>query len=135
MNRPLVREIAMKVLYSECVGGADTIEAALEQSELPEQFSNPDRVFLDNIIFGVKEHREQLDLLIAENAIGWTLDRIAKVDLSILRIALYEMLYEPTIPVGATINEAVELAKRYGDVKSYGFVNGILAAVSKSIDK
>lgn len=134
MNRPLAREIAMKILYSECVGGADTRDAVLEQSELTEQMSASDLTFLENIVDGVRTHREPIDELISEFAQGWTLDRIAKVDLSILRIAIYEFLYEPTIPGGATINEAVELAKRYGDVKSYGFVNGILASAIKKID-
>lgn len=135
MNRALAREIAMKILYSQCVGGKNSIPDALEQSEKDERLSELDMTFLENIIDGVGAHREVIDEKIMQFAKGWTLERLAKVDLTILRIAVYEMFYEPTIPIGATINEAVELAKNFGDVKSYGYVNGVLASIATTVTK
>ena len=78
---------------------------------------------------------EELDALIASHAIDWSIDRIARVDLCILRVALYEMLYRSDVPSGAAINEAVELAKRFGGEKSYAFINGILGVVARELEK
>jgi transcription antitermination protein NusB len=77
---------------------------------------------------GVDEHREELDDIIAAHAKGWTVDRIAPLDMNVMRIALYEMEYMETPPEVA-INEAVELAKEYCGADAPGFVNGILGAV------
>ncbi len=130
MNHTLSREIAMKRLYAETVGGVDSIEDALEQSEqalLPEE----DALFSDRLYEGVHAHLPEIDEKIEAHATDWSLQRIAKVDLSILRIAVYELLYERGIPVGATVNEAVELAKVFGGDKSAGFINGVLGAIAK----
>lgn len=120
----------MKRLYAETVGGVDSIEDALEQSEkdaLPEE----DALFSDRLYEGVHAHMEEIDAEISAHAHDWSIGRIAKVDLSILRVAVYELLYEPGIPVGATVNEAVELGKAFGGEKSAGFINGVLGAIAK----
>lgn len=135
MNRALVREVAMKLLYSRCIGGEGNTQDIMEQSDCSAEFTDPEKTFLDNLVFGVGEHMADLDSLITQYSKGWSIDRLARVDLCILRMGVYELMYEPSIPVGATINEAVELAKRFGDVKSYGFINGILSSVAKSISK
>ena len=70
---------------------------------------------------------EELDLKINEKATGWTTERMGKVELAVIRLAVYEMLFDETIPQGVAINEAVELAKKYGQEEAYGFVNGVLA--------
>ena len=111
----------MKRLYAETVGGTDTIEDALEQTE--RHMSDEDMQFSDRLYEGVHE----------SYAKDWSITRIAKVDLSILRIAVYELLYESNIPQGATVNEAVELAKLFGGDRSPGFVNGILGAIAKDL--
>lgn len=131
MSHTLSREIAMKRLYAETVGGVDSIDSALEQSEQP-MFSEEDAAFSDRLYEGVHAHTEEIDTEIERYASGWSIGRIAKVDLSILRIAVYELLYERTIPVGATVNEAVELGKEFGGEKSAGFINGILGAIAKA---
>ncbi len=131
MSHTLSREIAMKRLYAETVGGVDTIEDALEQSERS-TLSEEDALFSDRLYEGVRAHMEEIDAEIRTHAADWSIGRIAKVDLSILRIAVYEILYERSIPVGATVNEAVELAKEFGGEKSAGFINGILGAVIKA---
>lgn len=72
---------------------------------------------------------------IEEKSKGWVLSRIAKVDLTILRLAVFEMVYDEQVPAGVAINEAVELSKKYGTDKSYRFVNGILASIAKELSK
>ena len=114
MDRSLAREIAMKMLYAASLGGEESMSEVLEQSEQADTLSDSDKIFLENY------------------AQGWALNRLAKVDLTILRMAVYEMLYMPEIPVGATVNEAVELAKRFGEEKSPGFINGILGSVARA---
>ena len=131
MSHTLSREIAMKRLYAETVGGVDSIEDALEQSERS-ALSEEDALFSDRLYEGVCAHREEIDAEIEQHATDWSIGRIAKVDLSILRIAVYELLYESAIPVGATVNEAVELGKEFGGEKSAGFINGVLGAVAKA---
>ena len=131
MSHTLSREIAMKRLYAETVGGVDSIEDALEQSERS-TLSEEDALFSDRLYEGVRAHTEEIDAEIEAHATDWSIGRIAKVDLSILRIAVYEILYERSIPVGATVNEAVELAKEFGGEKSAGFINGVLGAVIKA---
>ena len=131
MSHTLSREIAMKRLYAETVGGVDTLEDALAQSEQG-MFSEEDALFSDRLYEGVRAHIDEIDAEIETHAKGWSVGRIAKVDLSIMRIAVYEILYEKQIPVGATVNEAVELGKAFGGEKSAGFINGILGAVAKA---
>ena len=130
MSHTVSREIAMQRLYAETVGGVDSLEDALEQSER-EALSEEDALFSDRLYEGVHAHIEEIDNEISAHAKDWSIGRIAKVDLSILRIAVYELLYESGIPVGATVNEAVELAKEFVGEKSAGFINGVLGAVAK----
>jgi N utilization substance protein B len=129
MKHTLSREIAMKRLYAETVGGTDSIEEALEQTE--RDMSEENKLFSDRLYDGVHAHQTEIDETIEAHAKDWSIQRIAKVDLSILRVAVYELLYETAIPEGATVNEAVELAKLFGGEKSAGFVNGILGAIAK----
>lgn len=135
MNRTLAREVAMKILFARSLGGEDTWEEVLEQSQARDEFSDEDKTFLENEVFGVERHREELDGLIDGYAKGWNLNRLAKVDLTLLRMGLFELLYLPEVPVGAAINEAVELSKRYGEDKSYSFINGILGTAARELRK
>ena len=132
MDRSLAREIAMKMLYAASLGGGETMDEVLEQSEQADTLSDSDKTFLENLTYGVRARQQELDEIVAQYAQGWALNRLAKVDLTILRMAVYEMLYMPEIPVGATVNEAVELAKRFGEEKSPGFINGILGSVARA---
>ena len=75
----------------------------------------------------ILDKKEELDQMLNEKATGWSVDRMGKVDLTILRLALFEMLYDDGVPVSVAINEAVELAKKFGQTESPAFVNGILA--------
>ncbi|MBQ7278034.1 MAG: transcription antitermination factor NusB [Clostridia bacterium] len=133
MDYSLSREVAMKLLFAASLGGEDTLEQVLEQSEAGASLSNRDKTFVDNLVYGVNEHQQELDAIITPYVQGWTMDRLGKVDLILLRMAVYEIKFMPQIPVGASINEAVELAKHFGGDKSPSFINGILGNLSRDI--
>jgi len=89
--------------------------------------------YIDRAVWGVFDRRQQIDSVIDNFLRDWDLNRINKIDLAIMRLAIYEMLCEPDVPLGTAVNEAVELAKEYGSDDSPSFVNGILGNVSRSI--
>ena len=132
-HRSLAREIAMKMLYAASLGGGETMDEVLEQSEQADTLSDSEKTFLENLVAGVTDRQAELDEVIGRYSQGWALNRLAKVDLTILRMAVYEIMCMPEIPVGATINEAVELAKKYAEDKSSGFINGILGSVARAL--
>ena len=131
MDHSLAREIAMKMLYAASLGGEESMSEVLEQSGQADTLSGKEKTFLENLVAGVTNRQEELDAVIGKYAQGWALNRLAKVDLTILRMAVYEISYMPEVPVGAAINEAVELGKIYGEDKSSGFINGILGSVAR----
>ncbi len=89
------------------------------------------RPFTRELVDGVERHREELDVLIERYAEDWTLDRIAPLERSILRVALHELLHRPDVPAEVAIDEAVEAAKELCGAQAPGFVNGILGAVQR----
>ena len=131
MNRTLAREIAMKLLYADSVGGEDTIPEALEQSDATTLLDAEGQAFAESLYQGAAKQLVDVDEQIAAHATGWAFERIAKVDLAILRLAAFEILYRDDIPEGASINEAVELGKKFGGEKSAKFINGVLGAIAK----
>lgn len=128
MGRRKARESAMQVLYQVDVGKMEAEDAL---AYLREKFYIDDRDvdFARRLITGTLEKLPELDAEISRLSRDWRLERIAAVDRSILRMALYEMLYDDSIPYNVTINEAVEIAKRYCGEQSGKFVNGILGKV------
>lgn len=132
MDHSLEREIAMKMLYAASLGGEESMSDILEQSGQADTLSGKEKTFLENLVAGVQAHQQELDEIIAQYSQGWALNRLAKVDLTILRMAVYELKYMPEVPVGATINEAVELSKQFCEDKSSGFINGILGSVARA---
>ena len=134
MSRTTAREVAMMMHFSNLLGGEDTPEHVCEKAELLGTLDEEDLLYVHQMLDGVGAHPEEIDEFVSKYSKDWMIDRIARVDLSILRIAIYEMLYrKEDVPTGAAINEAVELAKRYGGERSYAFVNGILGSVAKEI--
>jgi transcription antitermination protein NusB len=103
--------------------------------EADEPLPEREREFALEIIQGVVEHREAIDGVITAFSQHWRLERIAKIELGILRIAIYEMIHRPDIPLKVSINEAVELSKTFGDENSRSFINGILDAVAKAVQE
>lgn len=133
MSRKIAREVAMKLTFAQLCGGEDTYEAILEKSEINELPTKADTDFSNEVLNGIAEHLQQIDEVISEAAIGWRIDRMPKVDLSILRIAVYEMLYCDNISFSVSINEAVELAKEFGGEHSPAFINGLLGSAAKKL--
>ena len=134
MSRTTAREVAMMMHFSNLLGGEDTPEHVFEKAELLGTLDEEDLLYVAQMLEGVCAQSEELDEIIGRYSKDWAIERIARVDLSILRVAIYEMLYrKEDVPTGAAINEAVELAKRYGGERSYAFINGILGSVAKEI--
>ena len=130
MTRSEAREHAFRILYeAQFRPSEDLTEIAEVYMEVfPEDVvETPDRQFILSEVLGTMEHVQSLDEKIAANLHGWALKRLSKVDLAILRLALFEMEYVPDIPESVSINEAVNLAKKYSQDAAKGFINGVLA--------
>ena len=123
--------MALKLLFQVDVGHIPLAEVLAHYRE-----DNPDLPaaaldYAEQLVRGVARHIGEIDKILENLAEDWSLERLASVDRNILRIATYELLHEPTVPVSAAINEAVELAKIYSTAESGRFVNGILGSVAK----
>ncbi len=131
MNRTARREMAFKLIYSleiQKSSNAEEIELFIENNAILE---NEDKEYIKEMANGIKENNQDISNTIQKNLKkDWTIERISKVDLSILKLAIYEIKYK-NIPFKVAINEAVELAKRYGEDQSSSFINGVLANVVK----
>lgn len=99
--------------------------------EVDLQYISP---FMERLVSGVLKYKENIDQLISKYLINWTIDRLSIVDKTLLRIAVYEICFEDDIPYAVSINEAIELAHKYGDEKSSKFINGILSNIIKKGD-
>jgi len=135
MARSVARQAAMQLLYQRSCGGEadeDSIALSYEQLRDGGMPSAEDRKFIEDILSGVQEHQEELDQLIAEHSSGeWTLERVPRVDLCILRLAAYELLYRADVPDNVSISEAMEMANRYSEPRSGRYINGVLGAVER----
>ena len=131
MNRSLSRELVFKLLYELEVqkeNQLEQIDLYIENNEIKDKKTIE---YLKEIVNGIKENREIIESLISKNLKkDWSIDRISKVNLAILKLAIYEIEYMD-LPYKVGINEAVELAKKYGDDGSKQFVNGVLASIIK----
>ena len=131
MARKTSRQVAMQLIYQYELGGegvSSTIEESMDKPDL----NADDMAYIQAMLDGTGEKQQELDELIGRYAVGWSLERIAKVDLSILRLALYEMLFCESIPQGVSINEAIELAHTFSTPEAASFINGILGSVSRA---
>ena len=131
MNRSEARDMAFKFLYQVEVQKENNEEAINIFFENNEIESNDAKKYILNVANGVSENLEDITELIKKNLKqDWKIERISKVTLAILKLAIYEIVYAK-IPFKVVINEAVELAKKYGEDSSSSFVNGILASIVK----
>ena len=126
------REFALQALYQLNITKQD-VTALLAQFQ--EHFLHDRKAdeFLRRLVLGVLEHCEELDRLIERYSENWRLDRIDVIDRNILRMALFELLYCEDIPPKVTINEAIDLGKRYGSEESGSFINGILDRIQNEV--
>lgn len=144
-NRHLARLIAVQTLYewaflSERFPSEEPLDQKAKVDEILErnfrefEKSLNNRDFLAELVLGTLENKERIDSIIAPAAPEWPLDQIALVDLTVLRMAIYELLFKREVPPKVAINEAVELSKGLGGVNSSKFVNGVLGTVYRASD-
>ena len=132
--RRLGRELALQALYALDINPMDTrrfLAIFWENNPSPAEARN----FAGQLIEGILSHRTDLDALIKSKAQHWALSRMALVDLNLIRLAAYELLYRDDIPKKVIINEAVEIAKKFGSEDSPAFVNGILDEIAVPVGK
>ena len=133
MNRRESRETVFELLYeTEFHGGEDVCEVFNASRENREFDENK---YIKETFFGVCDKKEELDKVILEHAVGWKIERMQKISISILRLAVYEMLYMDDVPATVSINEAIELAKKFDDDSARPFINGVLNSVAKKLEK
>ncbi len=133
MNRRESRETVFALLYeTEFHRGEDVCEV-YEASRENREFE--ENKYIKTAFFGVCDKKEELDKVILSHAVGWKTERMQKISISIMRLAVYEMLYMEDVPATVSINEAVELAKKFDDDNARPFINGVLNSVAKSIAK
>lgn len=130
MNRRTARSKALQALFQIALSETEPTEAI--NNILEDEPSDP---FLEQIVFGTAKKLDELDEIIRPYLKNWKLERIGNVDRTILRMAVYEMQYIDDIPANVTINEAVELAKAYGDDTTKKFVNGVLSKLKDNTEK
>ena len=129
MKRRTAREKALQALFQIDVSNTDSksaIEHVLE--------GEPGDDYLASLVFGVVEQKNEIDPLIKEHLEKWTLDRLATVDRNLLRIAVYELKFSQNeIPANVILDEAIEIAKIYGDEQSSRFINGVLSKIKEKL--
>lgn len=133
MGRKAAREGAMRLLFQMELNEDYSDEAKsifLENFEYDEMETK----YIDEAYNSILNNMEQINKYIEENLEGWSIYRLAKVDLAVLRIAIYEILYRKDIPVEVSINEAIEIVKKYSNYDSFKFINGVLGGFVRGLD-
>ncbi len=134
MARTTARAAAMQMVYERLLGGQggdETLDLVYEHmgQGVEDKPSADDQAYIEDVLHGVYAHQGQIDQSIQEFSVDWSLDRMARVDLTILRLAVYEILFRSDVPGSVAINEAVELAGKYSDPSGGRFINGVLGSV------
>ena len=132
MKRSAIREAAFKLIYSLEIQETENLEEQIDLYLECEEITDKEaKEYIVDAINGIKQHIDEINNLIEKNLkADWTLERISKVDFSILKLAIYEIKYKE-LPYKVAINEALEISKKYGEETSRNFINGILASVVK----
>lgn len=130
MARPIAREAAMQLVFEQLFGGEGVTETLVDLIDYVP--GEADRPYIEDVVAGVKAHAADIDAEIASCLRGWTINRLSRVDLAILRLSVYEMKYAK-LPVAVSINEAVELTRKYSSEASCSFVNGVLGTISRKM--
>ena len=130
MTRRGLREQVFKMLFRVEFHNVEEMPEQMNMFEEVEECSEKDKEYIANKFHNIVEKIDEIDAAINEVSEGWKTRRMGKVDLTLIRLAVYEMKYEDDIPVKVAINEAVELAKQYGTDESPAFVNGVLAKLA-----
>ena len=132
MNREKIREKTMQLIYQMDITGEFDYE---KLHPIDENVRVLDKKQAVATLQAVKEHIGEIDDVIRANLDNWTFDRVARTDLAILRTAIAEMMYVDSVPASVSINEAVELSKKFSDERSYAFVNSVLSKVDRYLSE
>lgn len=133
-RRRRAREFALEILYRIEIA-EDELKFVLDDHFTSKSADEETKAFAESLVRQTTNHLDDIDKLISDTAKNWDLVRIAIIDKNILRFAIAELLYFPDIPMKVTIDEAIEVAKKYSTPDSGGFVNGILDKIAKSHPK
>ncbi len=134
-KRTLARESALKILYAIDIT-KDEADKCINNFWLSQDKIEPDiRNYAENVVLGVRKNIAFIDELITKYATNWELDRMAVIDRNVLRLGTYELMFADDIPPKVAINEAIDIAKKYGDKDSGKFVNGVLDKIGKENTK
>lgn len=133
-QRRRAREYALQMLFQVDLTGTSS-DSVFRQFWIGAEAGDDLRDFAERLVKGVLGNRELLDEVVAESAEHWRIERMAVVDRNVLRLGVYEMLYEPETPPVVVIDEAIEVAKKFGSLESGSFINGILDHVRKRIER
>ena len=134
MNRVKSREYLLQLAYQMEITSEtalETFNSFMENEDISKD--DLDLAYIKSGLLGIEENKEKLDSLIESQLVKWKLNRISKVNLSILRISTYEILFAEDVPGKVSINEAIELCKKYSDNKLVSFINGVLDKVYKNM--
>ena len=145
MSRTTARIAAMQMIFERVSGGQggeETLQMVYEElreNGIPgnrkidgREPDEEDRAYISRAFDGVLSHQDEIDGLISKTSQGWPIDRMSLVDLTILRLAVWEILYDPSIPGNVSISEAIAITECYSDPEDKGFVNGILGTILRS---
>jgi len=132
-KRTKARESALKILYAIDITGEDPKQCIDVYWKDNEEKDLEVKTFANALVLGAVNKGKEIDKVISERATNWQMERMAVIDRNILRFAAYELLFADEIPPKVTINEAIDIAKRYGDSESGSFVNGVLDKINKDI--
>jgi len=132
-KRTFARECALKILYRIEIS-KESIEDSLKDfwSKSADSADKESHDFAETLVKGIYENLAAIDDMISKYTDNWSISRMAVIDKNVMRMSVYEMLYRDDIPLNVSINEAIELAKKYGDIDSGKFVNGILDKIKKT---
>ena len=133
MNRKTARENTFLLVFESIVKRDETAEEIFDKATNVRALEVDE--YAKRVFFGSYENATVIDELVEKKLVGWKKERVSPVSKAILRLAAYEMMYEEDIPAKVSINEGIELAKKYDDEKTYGFVNGVLNAVAEELGK
>ena len=132
-RRRKAREVALQFLYQLDLSGEGGPGGSEDEFWSRHPVDVEARAFADSLVRGTKENQEKIDSLIGQFTEHWDLDRMAVVDRNILRAAVYELLWHPDIPPKVAINEAIEIAKKFGTADSSRFINGVLDRIAREL--
>jgi len=130
MNRRKAREYALQMLFQQEFAGGQSGMDFTEDHKPGKKANEELKKFAQELVSGTLKHLEEIDGMVQEAAEHWKMDRMAAVDRNILRFAVYEIIYRADIPAAVTINEALEIAKKYSSLESASFINGLLDKIA-----